>query len=273
MPNPTRTVVLIHGYLPVNLLGLGVSLFGQTAFAYFKGVAQHTEQLGVRVQEPTLPNNSRVEQRGAELARVLGSIAPPPEGGRDLILIAHSMGGLDARWVLHHHPALAARTHSLVTLGTPFRGSPLADLVGSTSHKVPDAVAAPILSTLGEGVKDLTRAQATSLSNACIDPPGIHRFCIVGNPDPTAHSHLFGVALRAIDLWEGKPSDGVVQHYSATWPGFVQLPDWPVDHAGLIGWGIQLPLLSVPGLYDSQAHLQRYTELVQHLLALADIQP
>lgn len=46
-------------------------------------------------------------------------------GRAEVIIVAHSMGGLVARWWLDHESG-ADRCRGLITLGTPFRGSPKA---------------------------------------------------------------------------------------------------------------------------------------------------
>lgn len=259
MSNAPRTVVLIHGYLALNLLDK-VAHSDQRPADYFRGVAGALAGLGVAVVAPKLPGNSRVAQRAEVLAQALRAIAPPPEGGRDLILIAHSMGGLDARWVLHQHPDIAARVHSLVTLGTPFGGSPVADALSQPHSLIPQALAEAMRGTLGEGLLDLTSAQAVSLTQACSDPAGIHRFAVVGTPVPSVWPNSLFWALRVSPWLSASANDGQVLSACASHPAFTRLPDWPVDHAGLIGWGL-------PG-FDEAEHLKRYTDLVQRLLSL-----
>jgi triacylglycerol lipase len=62
-------------------------------------------------------------------------------------------------------------------------------------------------------------------------------------------------------------NDGVVTRSSALREGHEHLDDWPVDHAGLIGWSLDptslsrfsLPLFAPPG------HLARYDAIVEML--------
>lgn len=46
---------------------------------------------------------------------------------RKIHLVGHSAGGIDARLVLHKYPELADRVLSVTTVGTPHRGTPIAD--------------------------------------------------------------------------------------------------------------------------------------------------
>ena len=52
-----------------------------------------------------------------------------PASEDPLHVIAHSMGGLDARYAIRNVPQVADRVKTLVTIGTPHRGSPVADAV------------------------------------------------------------------------------------------------------------------------------------------------
>lgn len=108
-------VVLIHG------------LFGFTRLLwleYFRVARPLYESMGMRVLVPSLPSVGSIESRATALARQL-SEEPGP-----LHLVAHSMGGLDARYWISHLGG-AGKVVSLTTLATPHRGSPVADFVCS----------------------------------------------------------------------------------------------------------------------------------------------
>lgn len=112
MANPPA-VVLIHG-----LFGFRRLLW----IEYFQGVRQLYEEMGLRVIVPSLPWAGSIKQRTDSLAKQLKNESGP------LHLVAHSMGGLDARlWI----SAMGGgeKTLSLTTLSTPHCGSPAADQV------------------------------------------------------------------------------------------------------------------------------------------------
>ncbi len=113
--NERPTVVLIHG-----LFGFDKLLW----FEYFRGVRALYEAMGLRVLSPRLPWAGSIEQRAASLAKQLQHEQGP------LHLLAHSMGGIDARYWLKYLGG-AGKTASLTTLLTPHRGSPAADYVCS----------------------------------------------------------------------------------------------------------------------------------------------
>src|SRR5439155_6766729 len=62
-----------------------------------------------------------VQERAAELAAAVRSV-----DAKRVNLVAHSLGGLDARYAISKL-GLHDRVASLVTLGTPHRGTPVAD--------------------------------------------------------------------------------------------------------------------------------------------------
>ncbi|MDQ6987184.1 MAG: alpha/beta hydrolase [Mariprofundaceae bacterium] len=87
---------------------------------YFRGVRSMLQMQGFTVLIPQLPFAKRIETRARFLAEFLRHESGP------LHLIAHSMGGVDARFYisrLHGHRKIA----SLTTLASPHHGSILAD--------------------------------------------------------------------------------------------------------------------------------------------------
>ena len=86
-------IVLVHGILGFSRAA-GVD--------YFRGVADHFRQQGHRVVAPTLDPTHGIAYRGAQLrdqiAAALNSGALDP--AQFTHIMAHSMGGLDSRWML-----------------------------------------------------------------------------------------------------------------------------------------------------------------------------
>lgn len=72
-----------------------------------------------------MPPSGSIEKRAEELARGISDAA----NGREVNIIAHSMGGLDARYMISHlHPA-NVKVRSLVTVASPHHGSSFADFL------------------------------------------------------------------------------------------------------------------------------------------------
>ena len=110
-------VVLVHGVLGFTRRTIS-RLF---SFAYFQGVEDALLDAGIDVVSVALPATASVEARAQALAQAIERTGEGPVN-----LIAHSMGGLDARWYvgkLGGH----ARVASLVTISTPHRGTHVAD--------------------------------------------------------------------------------------------------------------------------------------------------
>ncbi len=78
------------------------------------------ERLGFDVVIPRLPWGQSIERRATYVAEQLKGESGP------LHLVAHSMGGMDARYYITHLDGYK-KTVSLTTLATPHRGSTAAD--------------------------------------------------------------------------------------------------------------------------------------------------
>src|SRR5690349_10655719 len=111
--------VLLHGFL--GFVGWG-------PLAYFRGVKAALASEGITVLTPRVPAAGSVEERAVAVARFLEQAA-----GEAFVLIGHSMGGLDARFVASHLDP-HHRIKSVVTVATPHLGSPVASdvLAGNT---------------------------------------------------------------------------------------------------------------------------------------------
>jgi triacylglycerol lipase len=96
-------------------------------FHYFKGVKTLLESHGFQVFHPNQdfagPVDLRAEQLRSRVNEILAST-----GAEKVHIIAHSMGGLDARHMIVDK-GMADKVASLVTIGTPHLGTILADHV------------------------------------------------------------------------------------------------------------------------------------------------
>jgi len=199
------TVVLIHG-----LFGFRKLLW----LEYFQGVRQLYESMALRVLVPSLPWAGSIEQRANELSKQLANESGP------LHLLAHSMGGLDARrWITHLGGA--GKTASLTTLSTPHRGSSAADLV---SHAY-----SPF--RLFAGVRDLTTNKLKIFNADTPDQPDIiYRSYSAARP-VAEHPWIVRHYGRTIQQQEGG-NDAQVSVQSAIWGEHIST--LPCDHFELI---------------------------------------
>jgi pimeloyl-ACP methyl ester carboxylesterase len=109
-------VVLAHGYLGFGTLGPVV---------YFRPVAGIFTQLGARdVFATHVDPKGTIEMRSEQLAAQIRQHVPHGK----VHLIAHSMGGLDARYLIGRMNGRDI-VATLTALGTPFRGTLAADIL------------------------------------------------------------------------------------------------------------------------------------------------
>jgi pimeloyl-ACP methyl ester carboxylesterase len=76
---------------------------------------------------PTLPRADSVKNRGTALKAAIEEELKKRPAGTRVHILAHSMGGLDSRWVIAEG-GLADSVASLTTIATPHRGTTLGDL-------------------------------------------------------------------------------------------------------------------------------------------------
>lgn len=247
---PAATIVLVHGMGGFrDLAGLD----------YFYGVPALWRARGARVAVASLTSLDTIEARAAELAAQLDAIPGP------LVIVAHSQGGLDARYALSTL-GRADRVRALVTIATPHHGSPVAD---AFMGLIPQAVdgASDLLETFGwslESTGEMTTpylAQTFNPQNP--DVPGVAYWSFSGRAAPfglgRGNGWLHAPLLGGWTLMDGLglTNDGAVPERSAHWGAFQGTI--PGDHLGEVGQ----PLGYTPG-FEARAF---YSDL---LAALAD---
>jgi triacylglycerol lipase len=216
-------VVLVHGFCGFDRFSVG----GLPIAQYFPGIVEVLEKAGNRVLTPWLSPTRGVAERATELKRFLDRHA----GAEPVHLVAHSMGGLDARYMISQL-GMAGRVLTLTTLGTPHRGTALMDWgvrhVGALIRPVLDLVGVPV-----QGFYDLTTAACRAFNEKVPDAVTVRYFSVAGefNGDPARPEWLvpYSIVLAA----EG-PNDGVVSVQSATWGELIAT--WPGDHLALVNW-------------------------------------
>ncbi|HHO67533.1 MAG TPA: thioesterase, partial [Gammaproteobacteria bacterium] len=93
MGRQARALVFLHG-----ILGSDFVRRWWPSFQYFRGLDTGLADFGVPMHFPVAPSAARIETRAGYLAAALAQIPEP-----DLYLVAHSMGGLDGRYLIQHH--------------------------------------------------------------------------------------------------------------------------------------------------------------------------
>ena len=251
--NQNFPIVLAHGIarfdvlleLLRNRLQLPQTELGDR-FQYFKGITSHLESHGFSVFHPNQdfagPVDLRAEQLRARVNEILAAT-----GAERVHIIAHSMGGLDARHMIVDK-GMAERVASLTTIGTPHLGTILADRLIENGGDFLQHVLRPILNL--DGFDDLQtdvcekfnrRAEHQEATNSVI-----YR-TFAGAED----LHLVFTPL--VPSWiiirdhEGR-NDGLVPVASQSWKRELIADDgrrkaiaqnefpFPADHLNQVGW-------------------------------------
>lgn len=221
---PRLPVVLAHGFL-------GFAAFGLPSGArveYFRGVRELLARAGIESFAPEVPALGSIRARGERLAAAVRARF----GDRRVHVVAHSMGGLDAREAIARH-GLDANVAALVTLGTPHRGSPLADWI---SHRAGGAAAGRFLERFGidaGGLRDLTREACLRFDADTPPPPALRAFSFAGARPANETALALQPGHAVVRAAEGE-NDGLVSVESARWGEF--LGARPYDHLNLVGW-------------------------------------
>lgn len=214
-------IVLVHGILGFDALALG-----PLRVDYFRKVAARLDAAGIDVITARVPALGGVPARGDALARLIEEL--PHDR---VTVVGHSMGGLDARWAIAR--GATDRISDLITIGTPHRGTPIADLLA----RGPVERARALLARLGlpsDAVDWLSTRRLASFAHDAPDAPGVRYACVVAATADRARVHPLLRATHAyLSLIEG-PNDGLVPASSQRW-GEV-LAEEEVDHWAQVGW-------------------------------------
>jgi len=222
-PRPRYPVVLVHGLFGFDEIGVGAS-----RQVYFRGIGDALAKDGHGIHVARMPAARSIAERAQELARCVRSI-----DAKRVNLVAHSMGGLDARYAITRlglRPSVA----TLLTIGTPHRGSPLADLSAELAAKlgVARALAAGGLSLGALG--DLTTESLAVFNGRVPDCRGVAYLSVVG---AVRRKRRTNPLLLPSYLWMRRQwgeNDGIVPSSSQRWGKVVA--EIEADHWAQIGW-------------------------------------
>lgn len=216
-------VILVHGLFGFDRIGVPGARFD-----YFRGIARHLQSLGCHAHAVDLPIASSIPARAERLVAAIEA-----QNHERVDLIAHSLGGLDARYALAKL-GLARRVRSLVTVGSPHRGSPIADLMlrGPLDwpRKLVHAVGIPM-----DAVEWLSTQAMAKFNEEITDVPGVRYACVVGGirSPKTRIPLVIRPAQRYLRRTSGA-NDGIVPMSSQYWGE--TLAEIEADHFAQVGW-------------------------------------
>jgi len=244
---------------------------------YFRLIRTRLEEQGFVTRHSRVSFAAGVEVRARELAAQVETVLDELKAEK-VHIIAHSMGGLDARRMIVDLPGAAERVASLTTIGTPHWGSPIADEILAHGFNRVVGMLEPFLAL--EGIHDLTgaacrafneRAEAAEASNA------VHYAVWSG---AQLREETFFALRKSWDITHAAESanDGLVSVRSQRWQPALKAPGvskavhqrafgFPADHLNQIGWWVppvsDLASLSPARWMNWRAHATEVEEAVQ----------
>lgn len=279
---PPYPIVLVHGFAGFQNIG---------PVNYFFNVARTLRDDGNSVYEAELPPFQSPDARAAVLATFVDRALRETQRGR-VILIAHSQGGLDSRFLISSL-GYGDRVAALVTVSSPHRGTRLADLFLGIVPGASDALLNTVAGFFGILYNDARarsdlRASLTAMSEANIarfnaqnpDDPRVIYWSYAGRSGGRDGSAACGgseiannpsridlpfapLAITISALEQGDPArhvnDGLVEVQSARWGRFMGCV--PADHFDEIGQIAHL----IPDLVSGFDHRAFYRDVVHRL--------
>jgi triacylglycerol lipase len=216
-------IVLAHGLFGFTRIGLGPL----TLTAYFSGIPDRLRAAGNRVAVTRVHPIAGVEFRGRRLGmKILRQIPDEP-----FHIIAHSMGGLDARRMMAD-AAMRKRVLSVTTIGTPHLGTFLADFAKLRVGRIYRVL--ELMKLDPRGFLDITRLSARRFHCRYPQPDDVPCFSLAGNPPEAEVSWPLLRFHALLSELEGL-NDGLVPVASAQAFGTPLVP-WPADHLRQMNW-------------------------------------
>ena len=234
------TLALLHGFLGFSRRG---------PIEYFRGVNKALRKNHIAPLIPEVPSAGSIVERAEALAHKLFSSNAPA-----FALVAHSMGGLDARYLITHLDP-DRRVKSLLTVSTPHHGTPLAKWCLTSRGPIPTYfrhIGNPALSQLTPEAR---------LTMPIPDREDVNYSSYSSHRSPDELPFWFRPYGRII----GEDNDGMVPVSSARWGTFRGVVH--ADHMELLGWSLGLPDTKSARPFD---HLRFWTRAAAEAVAAAE---
>lgn len=238
--SPKHPVVLAHGLMGFDELRLAGRFL--SGVQYWRGIKEVLKANDIEVITTSVPATGSIEARARALKHEIATKA----AGKDVNIIAHSMGGLDARHLISQLKPKPFKIMSLTTIATPHRGSSAADIIFREIGQEHLAGIYKLLDRMNiesGAFSQLTRAYLRNEFNpANPDDPSVRYFSYGASARPSLFS-IFRISHDLIEELEG-PNDGLVSVASSKWgkDGY-RGTLMGVTHLDLINWTNRLKLL------------------------------
>lgn len=248
---PKHPIVLAHGLLGFDELRLAGKFL--PGVQYWRGIKEAMNANNIEVITTAVPASASIEQRAVALMKDIKTKAH----GKTVNIVAHSMGGLDARHLISNLKPWDLEIKSLTTIATPHRGSSFADFVLREIGETNIPKVYKLLSRLnldsGAFSQLTTKYMQETFNPANLDDPSVRYFSYGAQFKPPLWS-VFRFSHGMIDVVEG-PNDGLVSVASSKWDerGYRGTLDG-VSHLDLINWYVSIVYFQYPPAVFTRQH-------------------
>jgi triacylglycerol lipase len=200
-------VVFCHGMLAMTMLRMQMP----EDTNYFSHLRPFLRERGIEALYPNVEPTGGVAERAEQLRDLIRHWTDEP-----INLIAHSMGGLDARYLITHL-GMADRVASLMTVATPHRGTAVADwFCLNFRSRVPLLLTLEAFGINVDGFRDCRTDMCRTFNDRIPDDPRVCYFSYTAAVPSSRVSPLLRRAWNILTPAEG-PNDGLVSMHSAAW--------------------------------------------------------
>jgi triacylglycerol lipase len=219
-------VILHHG-----LLAPGKIVVGPRTVGSFVGIDRVFAERGYTTMLTQVHPTASIERRASQLKSIVLEHLKNLDG-RDtrVVIFAHSMGGLDARYMISQL-GMDDKVAAVVTVSTPHRGSPYADWC---LRHLSRFKALQLFNAMGLDVgaaADLTGESCARFNEKVKDVQGVKYYSVSAARPFWSVTPLLYQPYRVVFEAEGE-NDGLVSVKSAKWGE--HLETWAADHWHLL---------------------------------------
>ncbi|KAH3668555.1 hypothetical protein OGAPHI_002309 [Ogataea philodendri] len=199
-------------------------------FEYWHGIRRELLSRGCRVLAAKVPPFATIETRSEILNKFIQQKVearfPNASEPVKVNLIAHSMGGLDCRYLISAFEQRNFQVVSLTTVSTPHRGS-------YAANRIIELFPFKVIDTVFPSIRELTLENCARLNKEIQDDPNVKYFSYGASFKPNIFN-VFYPTWKMVYPKEG-PNDGLVSLESAQWGDYLGHME-NVDHLDLINW-------------------------------------
>jgi triacylglycerol lipase len=215
---PRHPVVFCHGMLAMTMLRMQIP----EDTNYFSHLRPFLRERGIEALYPNVEPTAGIASRAEQLRDLIRHWTHEPVN-----IIAHSMGGLDARYLITKL-GMAEHVASLTTIAAPHHGTTVADwFCLNFRQRVPLLLTLEAFGINVDGFRDCRTDVCRTFNEHVADAPGVRYFSYTASVPSSRVSPLLRRAWNILTPAEGA-NDGLVSVRSARW-GEV-LGSLSVDH-------------------------------------------